>query len=83
MGQALLLDDARLVGTPFLLKAWSLTVAIECQCADRPTLLIAGHVGDQSRCACGRPYRLTGLRVLADGQLGFAIEVGAPDEVLI
>jgi hypothetical protein len=73
-----LMDDARfLVGLPFKVQTWFITVLIRCTCQpdDAPPLLLIGQPGSAlGACPeCHRKFVLQRIRATDDGQLTFSI----------
>lgn len=61
-----------IVGQPFTLKSWFLTISIVCNCeAKEPVLLIGNAIGTCQ--ACGRRWQQQGMKAAPNGEIAFAI----------
>jgi len=74
---ALGLQDVPIVGRAYDVRSWTVTLAVECQCAARPILMLTGQFGATVLCPhCGRGYVLRDVRGIPErAALGARIEV--------
>src|SRR5262245_21921683 len=63
-----------IVGQPFTMKAWLLTVSIVCNCDAKEPVLLVGQLVAQCR-ACGRQFQHQGLRAGPNGEVSHAIGI--------
>lgn len=69
---SLLETPVPIVGQPFSVKGWSITILLHCQCGE--PLMIVGTPGTGVTCRCGRSVLFNGVRVReTDGQVGFQL----------
>jgi hypothetical protein len=71
--------EVPIVGQPFAMKSWFLTIAIVCNCeAKEPVLLVGNGVG---RCtSCRRTFQSQGLKAGPNGDVQFMIALVAQAE---
>jgi len=66
-----------LVGQPFSIDAWFMTVQIKCYCGAHHSVLVVGRIGAAAACpACGRLFQLRGLTSDTSGNLQIQIAMG-------
>lgn len=63
-----------IVGQPFTLKNYFVTVQIVCNCVGKEPVLLAAHTPGQCP-ACHRVFQLQGLKPDPTGQLQFVIGI--------
>ena len=55
--------DVPIVGQPFALKKWLMTVLVTCNCGAHEPVLIVGHLGAKGVCpACKRIFMVRGFK---------------------
>ena len=71
-----------IIGQPFDLKGWYVSVMLMCRCgANEPTLLV-GQFGAATMCpACKRVFILKSLRTNALGQMEFQLQLRVAEPV--
>lgn len=73
-----MLSEIPLVGQPYTLKNWFVTVEVQCNCVAKEPVLIVGQLGSAGKCpACNNVYRMDVVETnRQSGQMGFGITVG-------
>ena len=83
MPESILIPTVPIIGRGYDVKAWAVTLALECQCETRPTLMLTGQFGAIVRCpSCGRGYVLRDAKGIPErNALGAHIEVFTAQEL--
>lgn len=65
-----------IVGQPFEIKGWFLTLMVACRCGANEPCLMAGQIGAVTMCpACRRVFVLKSINVNAGGQVEFQLQL--------
>lgn len=68
-----------IIGQPFSIHGWFVTVVLQCKCGQREPVLVAGKIGAQGQCpACQRVFIIQAVASRPNGQLEFSIAMAVP-----
>lgn len=67
-------DNVPIVGQPYDIKGWFVTIMIECKCEKPAHFLLAGNIGAFAQCPnCKGVVQLAGLEVQPNNDVNFSL----------
>ena len=71
--------DVPIIGAPYTLKNWCITVMLVCGCEKKEPVLFVGQLGTMAQCpACQKVYQLQAFGMNPDKTIQFGFAIGLP-----